>query len=194
MNISQQIKKYREKNNISQEELAEILFVSRQTISNWETKKTYPDLRSLLMMSDYFKTSLDELVKGDLIIIKQNESAQSLNNWGILAFGSLILILVGVGIITSKDINLIYSMPIILLSIFSVFAFYKVEKIKKDENIQTYKEVKAYMENRSLSETKKEIEVENRQKNRLKSIVFKVLSGAFIGVVILLLVDAVFKI
>lgn len=194
MNISQQIKKYREKNNISQEELAEILFVSRQTISNWETKKTYPDLRSLLMMSDYFKTSLDELVKGDLIIIKQNESAQSLNNWGILAFGSLILILVGVGIIISKDINLIYSMPIILLSIFSVFAFYKVEKIKKDENIQTYKEVKAYMENRSLSETKKEIEVENRQKNRLKSIVFKVLSGAFIGVVILLLVDAVFKI
>lgn len=44
MNINQQIKAYRLKQNISQEELAEKIFVTRQTVSNWETGKNYPDI------------------------------------------------------------------------------------------------------------------------------------------------------
>lgn len=194
MNISKQIKRYRFENNISQEDLAEILFVSRQTISNWETKKTYPDLRSMLMVSDYFKISLDELVKGDLNMMREKESMLSLNSWVILAFGNLILILLGFWIIISKEIDLIYSTPFILLSVFSGYAFYKVEKIKKDEDIKTYKEIKTYMDNRSLSEVEKEREIEKRKRDQLKLRVFKVLSGAAIAGVMLLLLDTIFKI
>lgn len=44
----------------SQEELAEKIYVSRQTISNWETAKNYPDIHSLLRLSSLFNVSLDQ--------------------------------------------------------------------------------------------------------------------------------------
>ena len=47
MELSAQIKKYRTELNLSQEELAEKVYVTRQTISNWETGKSYPDIHSL---------------------------------------------------------------------------------------------------------------------------------------------------
>ena len=66
MEISNQIKNRRTAAGISQEELAERIFISRQTLSNWETGKTYPDINSLLRLSEVFHVSLDELVKGDI--------------------------------------------------------------------------------------------------------------------------------
>ena len=51
MNIGNQIKKYREQLKISQEELADKIFVTRQTISNWENNKNYPDIKSLSLLS-----------------------------------------------------------------------------------------------------------------------------------------------
>ena len=47
LNIGSQIKNYREQLKISQEELADRIFVTRQTISNWENNKNYPDIKSL---------------------------------------------------------------------------------------------------------------------------------------------------
>lgn len=65
MNVSNQIKKFRERDGYSQEFLAEKMFVSRQTISNWENDKSYPDIHNLLIMCQLFKVSLDELVEDD---------------------------------------------------------------------------------------------------------------------------------
>jgi transcriptional regulator with XRE-family HTH domain len=66
MNISEQIRMNRKKIRSSQEELAERVYVSRQTISSWENGKSYPDLQSLLLLSEIFSISLDELIKGDV--------------------------------------------------------------------------------------------------------------------------------
>ena len=55
MDIGLQIKKFREQQKISQEELALKIFVSRQTISNWETNKSCPDIKSLITLSNIFK-------------------------------------------------------------------------------------------------------------------------------------------
>ena len=66
MEIAHQIKEYRKSHQLSQEELAEKVYVSRQTISNWETEKSYPDLQSLVLLSQCFGISLDQLIKGDL--------------------------------------------------------------------------------------------------------------------------------
>ena len=66
MELSKQIKKYRLKANLSQEKLAEKVFVSRQTISSWENDKSYPDVYCLLLLSEVFQISLDELIKGDI--------------------------------------------------------------------------------------------------------------------------------
>ena len=65
MDIGSKIKKYREEQNISQEELALKIFASRQIISNWETNKSYPDIKSLIMLSNIFNVSLDNFIKKD---------------------------------------------------------------------------------------------------------------------------------
>ena len=70
MELNEQIKKYRTEMNLSQEELAEKIYVTRQSISNWENGKTYPDIHSLLLLSSLFGISLDQLVKGDIEIMK----------------------------------------------------------------------------------------------------------------------------
>ena len=51
MELSIQIKKYRTELHLSQEELAEKVYVTRQTISNWENEKSYPDIHSLLLLA-----------------------------------------------------------------------------------------------------------------------------------------------
>ncbi len=78
MNLGSQIKKYRSELSMSQDELAEKIFVSRQSISNWENDKTYPDIKSLLLLSEVFQVSLDQLIKGDLEIMKKEIEKQDL--------------------------------------------------------------------------------------------------------------------
>ena len=65
MDIGLQIKKFREQQKISQEELALKIFDSRQTISNWETNKSCPDVKSLITLSNIFNVSLDDFIKED---------------------------------------------------------------------------------------------------------------------------------
>lgn len=63
MNFGEKLKQLRKTNNISQEELAEILDVSRQTISRWESSLTTPDLISLEKICQHFHLSYDELLE-----------------------------------------------------------------------------------------------------------------------------------
>lgn len=70
MKLGERLQKERNKLNITQSEVAEKLRVSRQTISNWETNKSYPDLESLVSLSDYYNISLDVLLKEDDGMIK----------------------------------------------------------------------------------------------------------------------------
>lgn len=65
MEIGSKIKKSRIDAKLTQEQAAETLGISRQTISNWENEKSYPDIVSVLKMSDLYGVSLDYLLKGD---------------------------------------------------------------------------------------------------------------------------------
>ena len=65
MNLGIRIKEEREKLNMSQDELAEKMNITRQAISKWETGKSFPDIEKILELSNLFNLSLDELVKGD---------------------------------------------------------------------------------------------------------------------------------
>lgn len=65
MNIGEKLKEKRVEANYTQKDLAEILHVSRQTISSWEVGRTYPDLDVLIAISNLYNTSLDELLKED---------------------------------------------------------------------------------------------------------------------------------
>ena len=63
MELGTQIRKYRNERTLSQEALAEKVYVSRQTVSNWENDKSYPDVNSLVLLSEVFEISLDQLIK-----------------------------------------------------------------------------------------------------------------------------------
>ena len=66
MDIGNQIKECRQRLGLSQEELAERLYVSRATVSHWETSKTLPDVQSMLLLANLFGTTIDVLVRGDV--------------------------------------------------------------------------------------------------------------------------------
>ena len=63
MNFNEKLIKLRKERGLSQEELGAAVGVSRQTISKWELAQSYPDFQKLVLLSDYFKISLDTLVK-----------------------------------------------------------------------------------------------------------------------------------
>ncbi|RVU97642.1 XRE family transcriptional regulator [Coriobacteriales bacterium OH1046] len=65
MEVGKTVRELRAEAGMSQEELAEKVFVSRQTISNWENGKFYPDVQSPAIVTELFGTSIDNLVTGD---------------------------------------------------------------------------------------------------------------------------------
>lgn len=70
MDIGKEIANIRKDQNLTQEEFGSIFHVTRQTVSNWETGKNYPDLQTLVEISEQFDVSLDAILKGDKKFIK----------------------------------------------------------------------------------------------------------------------------
>ena len=75
MEIGKKLKEARLGAKLTQEQVAERLFVSRQTISNWENEKSYPDIVSVVRLSDLYSISLDELLKGDIKMLEHLEES-----------------------------------------------------------------------------------------------------------------------
>lgn len=73
MNIADRIQNLRKLRGISQEQLADQLGVSRQTISKWESEQSAPDMEKIILLSDYFEVTTDYLLKG---IEKREEGSQ----------------------------------------------------------------------------------------------------------------------
>ena len=168
MNVGARIKKYREKLNISQDELALKVFVSRQTISNWETNKSYPDIKSLTMLSNIFHVTLDDFIKGDIEEMKRIVSKEKIEKFNIMSYIFLVEMLI-VMFSAYPLFTLDGYIGVIIWALFFVITFVTaivIEKFKKKNDIQTYKEIIAFMENKSLSyeEVQQEIGKRNYQK------------------------------
>lgn len=78
MQIGEKLKSARTERRITQEYLAEKTGVSRQTVSNWENNRSYPDIVSLIKMSDLYSISLDELLKEDKKMIEHLEESTNI--------------------------------------------------------------------------------------------------------------------
>lgn len=182
MELQNQIKKYRTMMKLSQEELAEKVYVTRQTVSNWENGKSYPDIHSLLLLSSLFEVSLDELVKGDIELMKKEISKKDMdlhnfygNAFSIIFFGCLILFVPIVKYF--KVIGLIVWG--LVYAIGFVFAL-KIRKIQKEYEINTYKEIVEFSEGKLLDEMEKR----NEKKKKPYQTVLKLLFGATLGAII----------
>lgn len=78
MNIANQILNIRKENNLTQEEFGELFYVTRQSVSNWENGKSYPDLQTLVDLSNHFEISLDKLLKEDSKMVKSIDRERGL--------------------------------------------------------------------------------------------------------------------
>ena len=70
MDIGNQILNIRKEQKLTQEEFGRLFYVTRQTVSNWENGKSYPDLQILVDISNSFEISLDLLLKGDSKMVR----------------------------------------------------------------------------------------------------------------------------
>lgn len=153
MELGQQLKAHRKELGISQDELAEKIFVSRQSISNWENNKTYPDIHTLLLLAETFGVSLDELIKGDVEEMKEEINAQERAGFSRDSVCFAIF-----GIVTVLSIAPLYAFLdyigcLIWALIVGVAGYFcgRVELYKTMFDIQTYKEILAFQQGADLS-------------------------------------------
>ncbi len=156
MDISNQIKTRREAMGLSQEQLAEKLYVSRQTISNWERNKTYPDVQSLLMLSILFGTSIDTFVKGDVTVMEEAvERDRKRMGTRMMRLAVLMLLLLAAAFALILSPAFVWMEEAWGVGIASAVAFLPavaalvvaaiLEQIKRENDLVTYREILAFM-------------------------------------------------
>lgn len=158
MELASRIKEQRALLGLSQEDLAERIFVSRQTISNWETDKTYPDVQSLLLLSNLFGVSIDSLIKGDVEEMKAvlSDQAKKMNNLSVIMLVSVGLTLAWVFATAIMDMAglmhfdmLFMVLPAAAMFVPGLVAAAMIEKIKSDNKLFTYGVIKDFMDGKT---------------------------------------------
>ncbi len=199
MELAEQIRNRRTELGLSQDEVAEAIYVSRQTISNWETDKTYPDVESLLRLSVLFDTSVDELIKGDAATLERAVALDSRKmhwlTWAMIA--SIVLAVAffvglsaawhepsGIGRMSCGNIaGAVIFVPLYVIGMGCAIA---IERLKKRHNLVTYREIDAFLKGEPVEEVRRGGDF-SRQHPAL-SLLLKFLAGAaagaFIGIVI----------
>ena len=164
MELGKQIKALRQQAQLSQEALADRIYVSRQTISNWENNKSYPDVNSLVLLSEVFQVSLDTLIKGDLDTMKQKiekDEIEKLNR-----DGRIYTVLLFASVLSAVPLFLWLVMwaliPWGILYAAALYYAMRLEKLKKENDIQTYREIVAFSEGKRLDDIQKQREIGKR--------------------------------
>ena len=171
MELGKQIKKHRQEVQLSQEELADRVYVSRQTISNWENDKSYPDVNSLVLLSEIFQISLDKLIKGDIGVMKeviQKEEIEKMKRYGRI-YTIMLIVTVVSAVPLFMWLGVWAFIPWGIIWAISMYFALKIEKVKKDNDVQSYKEIVAFSEGKLLDDIQKQCEIGKRpyQKNFL---------------------------
>lgn len=153
MEVGNRIREERGKLGLSQEDLAQRVFVSRQTVSNWETGKTYPDVQSLLLLSGLFEVSVDSLVKGDVEAMQEKIESYELDRFKVKASMGLALALIAVGGVMLAILNKQGQPPTspffviaILMLVAGAAVSVVAERIQKRYDIDTIREVSAFLD------------------------------------------------
>lgn len=186
MELGKQIKKYRQEVQLSQEKLADRVYVSRQTISNWENDKSYPDVNSLVLLSEIFQISLDNLIKGDIEVMKdviRKEEIVKMNRYGKI-YTIMLIVTVVSAVPLFMWLGVWAFIPWGIIWALSMYFAFQVEKVKKDNDVQTYKEIVAFSEGKLLDDIQKQREIGKRPYQKI----FLVIGSALITFVVCVLI------
>ena len=185
MEIGKQIRKYRMEAKLSQDELADKVYVTRQTISNWENDRNYPDIRSLVLLSSVFGISLDMLVKGDVQTMKEHINAEDIRSFK--RDQRIFLIMrAGMVVLPMPLVRYLKEWGIILWLVWAAVSIWwslRIENHKKAHDIHTYKEIIAFLDGRRLDELEKQREIGKRHYQHF----LVELAVALVGLVVVLL-------
>ncbi|MBQ1966081.1 MAG: helix-turn-helix transcriptional regulator [Clostridia bacterium] len=120
MEFHEKLQKLRKERRLTQEELAEALFVSRTAVSKWESGRGYPNIESLKAISKFFRVTVDELLSGEeLLTLSEEEHRKKENRFRGLVFGLLDLgaaMLVFLPFFGQKTGDLIQSVSLLALT------------------------------------------------------------------------------
>ena len=182
MELGKKIKYYRNEKSLTQDNLAERIFVSRQTISNWENDKSYPDINSIILLSEVLEVSVDNLIKGDVEQMKLEINSEEVKKMKLYSLMMLILFLLSVGALFPllKFIGFYALIPCFGLWLGAMIFAIKIEQIKKNHNIQSYKEIVAFTEGKRLDEIKRIEENAKRPYQKILSVLLTVFITVFI--------------
>lgn len=195
MELGKQIRLYRLENKLSQEELADRIYVSRQTISNWENDKSYPDINSLVLLSEVFKVSLDKLIKGDIEIMKdviKKEEVDKMNHYGRI-YTIMFIVTVVSAVPLFMWLGVWALIPWGTIWMLSMYFASKIEKIKKDNDVQTYKEIVAFSEGKLLDDIYKQQEIGKRPYRKMLLVIGSALVTLCVCILIGLLMHMFFN-
>ena len=164
MEFSKQVKKYRDEAGLTQEDLAQQVYVTRQTVSNWENDKSYPDMKSLLLLSALFNVSLDTLIKGDLKTMKEQIKQEDIRklNRDAMIYTVLLVVLVLAAVPMFLYLDVVGAALWFILWGVAMFWAFRIERQKKEHDIQSFREIVAFTEGRHLDELEKAQEVAKR--------------------------------
>lgn len=154
MELGSRIRAHRTEAGLSQDDLAGRIYVSRQTISSWENDKTYPDVQSLLLLSQVFGTTIDELVRGDVDTMREavEKDVRLMKRLGYAMLGFLALVALVVVWwayqMIAWDLTLAQTLPTVALALvlwgIALFAAGWAECIKKEHDLVTYQEILSF--------------------------------------------------
>lgn len=185
MEIGTKIKQYREQQNISQDELALKIFVSRQTISNWETNKSCPDIKSLMLLVSIFHVSLDDFIQGDIPEMRSRIDQGKVKKFNVMGYiftAELLILMVSAYplIILASNIGIIIWLLIVFITLGTAFV---IERFKKNNDIQTYKEIVAFVDGKPLTHDEAQQEIGKRMYQKI----FAAILAGIIALIIMLL-------
>lgn len=106
MEIGKKLKDARMRSGFTQESVAEKVNVSRQTISNWENEKSYPDIISVIELSNLYSISLDELLKGDEKMMEHLEESTNVVKSTRKLIGAILLNIITVILLSTLSMFL----------------------------------------------------------------------------------------
>jgi len=146
MKLGQTIVEIRKEHGLTQEDLAKEFHVTRQTVSNWENEKSYPDLCTLVKISDTYHISLDRMLKEDIDMTEAMNRSIQLGNeakknskryfYMGLAGGICCFVMVVTNLVIQENLMAVFWTAAMLINILSVMSNIKTGK-ESDRQVKT---------------------------------------------------------
>ena len=200
MEVGQRLKGLRAEAHMSQDDLAARVYVSRQTISSWENGKTYPDVQSLLLLSEIFDVTVDSLIKGDVEVMTKtvDSDVRTMKRLSYVMTVFIVLTVIACGWFSFQvavwDWPIEQAVPTIVLALvlwgIAMFAALWAERIKKEHDLITYREILAYWNGKPVDRDTEKGRMERTLPRRVKALrtigwtVVALIIGAAFGVLV----------